>query len=272
MKKLLLIIALVLLSFVLSAQKTNYEKYWQAREDSIAKSQTNKDTINADTNTIITDTEKYVVINNNNYYDEDPFDFSYGFYPNRFGFFFYPDYLYYNYAWYNPLYYNNGFYWGFRGYNRHNNWYGNHGGWHGNHHQDSQYNFHHDYQRPTYGHRDGQSNTINRRIATQNDNRYAPTYTQPHMRTRPVYNNSRNISNNRSREINNIRGIDRNTTTRTQSNTNISRRTYSAPQSQSRNYNNNSMPSRNNSQNFNRSSSFGGHSGGGSVGRPGGRR
>ena len=40
MKKLLLSIALALLTFTLSAQKSNYEKYWQAREDSITKSQT----------------------------------------------------------------------------------------------------------------------------------------------------------------------------------------------------------------------------------------
>jgi hypothetical protein len=41
MKKILLIICLLLLASILSAQKkTNYEKYWQAREDSITKSQT----------------------------------------------------------------------------------------------------------------------------------------------------------------------------------------------------------------------------------------
>ena len=41
MKKLLLIIGIVLLTSTLSAQKlTNYQKYWQAREDSIARSQT----------------------------------------------------------------------------------------------------------------------------------------------------------------------------------------------------------------------------------------
>ena len=40
MKKLLLSIALALLTFTLSAQKSNYEKYWQAREDSITKTQT----------------------------------------------------------------------------------------------------------------------------------------------------------------------------------------------------------------------------------------
>jgi hypothetical protein len=40
MKKLLLIIGVVLLTSTLSAQKlTNYQKYWQAREDSIAQSQ-----------------------------------------------------------------------------------------------------------------------------------------------------------------------------------------------------------------------------------------
>ena len=40
MKKLILSIVLVFMAITLSAQrKTNYEKYWQAREDSIKKSQ-----------------------------------------------------------------------------------------------------------------------------------------------------------------------------------------------------------------------------------------
>jgi uncharacterized membrane protein YgcG len=138
MKRLLLLIVLVFLTLTLSAQKkSDYEKYWQAREDSIAKSQTTlsnnatknqitsvkpeyddlyyqpskdaqkvkkhkrvntEDTLRAIVDTLVKQNPDIQV----NYYSDDPF-----FYSNMIGRFYYGGFNYWMYS--DPWFYNN--YW-----------------------------------------------------------------------------------------------------------------------------------------------------------------
>jgi hypothetical protein len=330
MKKLLLSIVLVLLTFTLSAQKiSNYEKYWQAREDSITKSQmtssnnatenqitsvkpeyddlyyqpnkdaqkikkhkrvNTEDTLRAIVDTLVKENPNINV----NYYEYDPFLYSYNigrFYHGGFNYWMYSDPWFYNNYWmmdnwnweygfmgssfWNPWYYNDfGFGFGFNNWWysnwspwRHNhNWSGNHNWYTHNHNWNNGgngYNSNHGYAHI----RQESSSNINRRVvqpqtkATYQANRrsYQPSYNNPRMNTRPQYNNSRidnNILNRRSQV---------NTQSRTQANT--ERRTYiqsnNQRSTQSRNY---SVPSRSstysqpsrsyNSGNVNRSSNY----------------
>lgn len=206
MKRPLLSIVLVLLALSLSAQKlSNYEKYWQAREDSIAKSQT---TLNTDT--LIQKESPDTVIVNNYYYDEDPFFYSNNigrFYHDGFNCWMYGDPWFYDYSWYD---YN--WYWGFgfMGDLFWNPWY--YGGWYPWH----TYRWHnhewHNHGYPPF-HRPVLANNYlaNRRTATiqqpqskalyQTSRRtYTPSYINPRLSIRPQYNNSRvnNISNRRT--------------------------------------------------------------------------
>ena len=179
----------MLLALSLSAQKlSNYEKYWQAREDSIAKSQTtlsqdttekqisstkpeyddlyyqpNKDVKkvkHAKRKVVVKDTLTYVVdslVNQNsdisvNYFDADPFFYSYNigrFYHGGFNYWMYGNPWYYNdywmydpYDWYweSRFMWTNYFSWGwdnfYFGYHNWNPWrYGHHynnNGWNNN--------------------------------------------------------------------------------------------------------------------------------------------
>ena len=166
MKRLLLIMSLVLMTLVLSAQKkSNYEKYWQAREDSLNKTtatakpeyddlyyQPSKDAQKVKKNkrtdvdqvvdTLVKDNPDIQV---NYYYNDDPFLYSYNigrFYHGGFNYWMYTDPWYYSnwmydpYDWYWDMrfsgypywaypYYNQ-FYFGF-GYNYWNPWRFNYG-------------------------------------------------------------------------------------------------------------------------------------------------
>jgi hypothetical protein len=161
MKKSLLTIVFALLAFTLSAQKlSNYEKYWQAKEDSITKSQTTSSN-NATEKQITSANQQYILdtlVKENpdiqvNYYEYDPFLYSYNigrFYHGGFNYWMYNDPWFYsnywmmdNYCWdwgygfmgtfWNPWYYNDfgfGFEYGF-GFN--NWWYSNWSPWRYNH-------------------------------------------------------------------------------------------------------------------------------------------
>ena len=110
MKKLWLIIVFVLLALTLSAQKkSNYEKYWQAREDSIKKSQAvntesqvqrvdQEDTLQAIVDTIVQQNPDVQV----NYFEYDPFYYSYNlgrFYHGGLNYWMYTDPWFYNNYW-----------------------------------------------------------------------------------------------------------------------------------------------------------------------------
>ena len=307
MKKLLLTIVFALLVLTLSAQKvSNYEKYWQAKEDSITKSQmtssnnttesqitsvkpeyddvyyqSNKDakklkkqkrvntedTLRAIVDTLVNDNPDIQV----NYYDEDPFLYSYNigrFYHGGFNYWMYSDpWLYNNYYlnweygfignsfWY-PWYYNDfGFGYGF-GFNNWSPWrYNNH--WNHNGHNNNYNRYtHNNYNGGSgynsnhgYGHvRQETSLNINRSTVqpqtkatnstSTNRRTYNPSYNNPRMSTRPVYNNSKVTTGGlfgRRANVNTQRNIAPNTQRSTQS------RSYSVP---SRSYNNSNSSSR----------------------------
>ena len=129
MKKLLFIIVATFITCATFAQKkSDYEKYWQAREDSITKSQMtlSKDSIKTQatlSKTIIHQKRQDVDavvdtlvkensdINVNYYYNTDPF-----YYSNQFGYYNYGMNMWFNYRYYNDFYfgynswYNNDFY------------------------------------------------------------------------------------------------------------------------------------------------------------------
>lgn len=268
MKKLILIIILAFLTSVLFSQrKSNYEKYWQAREDSITKSQMtlSKDTtekqitseyddlyyLPSEDNKNIVKTKK-VVINNYDYdnvrYDNyrnnvDPF-----FYYNRIRFYHNGSMnMWFNYNYYNDYWYFNNYSWfdyGF-GWNTpyHNSWYwGYNNYWYTpryNNHNIYCNNFYVHNQQPKqnvqYGHRERPSNLINNR-------RVIPQQKQQDKKVGVnVQQNKRNYSENRRTytpsysqprmnvipEYNNSENI--NSTPQRRIETNTQSRTYSAP-------------------------------------------
>jgi hypothetical protein len=297
MKKTLLIIALALLTSTLLAQKkSNYEIYWQAREDSITKSQMtlsrdtteklissakseyddlyyqpNKDAkkvkhVKKDNVDILIDT----IIKENpnisiNYYDIDPFFYSYNigrFYHGGFNYWMYGNPWYYSnywmfdtydWYWYNPWYHNS-FYFGYN-----NWWYGYNNWWHRPYYIHNDYNRYNNFygynkqpkQNIQYGRRETYSTLTNnqpnnrrvlpvqqsqekRTVSPQNKATYqesrrttnTPSYTQPRMNTRPDYNNSKSISTMPQRRI------ETSTQSRTQTSTpNVQRSTQSRTQS-----------------------------------------
>ena len=259
MKTLLLVIFFVLMTLVLSAQKkSNYEKYWQAREDSITKSQM---TLSNDTvkNQQFSAKQEYIDTlakeNPNiqvNYYNEDPFYYSNNlgrFYHGGFNYWMYSDpWFYDNYWMIDNYYWNWGF--GFFGYPLYFNYwspwrYGN-----GNHNHYDYWNSHNYNKSHEYIHHE---NPLSNRRELQNketyhaNNRrsYTPSYNKPRMNTRPQYNNS---TNNTRSQISTER--------RTYVQSNNQRQSRSYQPSTNRTY---SSPSRNyNSGNVSRSSNSGG--------------
>ena len=256
MKKLLFSIIVIFLTSALFAQKkTNYEKYWQAREDSIKKSEASVDTMNsAVSDTIIQNIEI------NNYYSDDPF-----YYSNYIGRFYHGGFNYWMYS--DPWYYDNFYfgypYWGYSywGYNGFwiNPWnYGYGGRYENNNHQN--------YSSGRYIEGFGVSkhgstqffsnrNAQNRQISPQNkpeyskSNRsYSPTYQQPHMNMKPVFNNSRINNGNRSHDQNSFQSK--------RSENNNTQRSLQRP-SQARTY---SPPSQPRSYNSTQNRSYGGES------------
>lgn len=345
--------SLVFMGLILSAQKkSNYEKYWQAKEDSLNKTtatakpeyddlyyQPSKDAKKVKKNKRI-DVDQIVdtLVNDNPdiqvnyYYNDDPFYYSYNigrFYHGGFNYWMYSSPWYYSNWMYDPYdfywdmrfsgypywsypYYNN-FGFGFNYWNpwRFNygwghNWYGNNHNWYSNNHKwnGGHGNFN---QRPEYGHRETGSALSNRRIAPptnhnvvpqnrstyqQTRRTYTPSYNNPRMSTRPVYNNSRvgEVSNRRtqistqSRTQTNVFNRTPNTQVRTQSRTqnySVPSRSYSPPANRSSepqgfgrtfNFNSGSSSRSSGSSNFSSGSSSsnssgGRSSGGGSSGR-----
>jgi hypothetical protein len=261
MKKLLLSIVFVLLALTLSAQKlSNYEKYWQAKEDSITKSQTTSSN-NATENQLTSakpeyddiyyqpskdaqrvkkhkrmsteDTLRYIVdtlVKQNldiqtNYYEYDPFLYSYNigrFYHGGFNYWMYNDpWLYSNYCmmdnyysnwgygfmgtFWNPWYYNDfgfgyGYGWWYSNWTpwRHNYW--NHD-WNNNHNWYTHnnyngggggYNSNHGYSHITQGSANRRTVQPQTKALYSKTNRsYSPSYNNPRMSTKLQYNNSR---------------------------------------------------------------------------------
>src|ERR1035437_1095384 len=110
MKKLLFIIVATFITCATFAQgnKTNYEKYWQAKEDSITKSQMTlsnntirqeRQDVDAVVDTLVNENPD---INVNYYYNTDPFNYS-----NQLGYYNHGMSMWFNYR------YNNDFYFGY---------------------------------------------------------------------------------------------------------------------------------------------------------------
>jgi hypothetical protein len=131
MKKILILFAALLLISTLQAQdkKSNYEKYWQAREDSLYGSKST-DKVEYDdlyyqpskdkkAKHVKKDTIEKSVVVHNYYYDNDFY------YANRFRHFYHPTFYwgfytpYYYGGWYEPFYYD----W-YMPYYSHNYWWG----------------------------------------------------------------------------------------------------------------------------------------------------
>ena len=239
----------MLITFMLSAQKvSNYEKYWQAREDSLRNDQNyvaeNNDLYDQPINAVDTLVRENPNIDVN-YYDNDPFFYSNNlgrFYHNGFNFWLFADPYYYDY-WMNDWYLWDWNY-GFMGDLFWYPWYYN--GWYGNGyyaHNNFNYNNHHRLYVNQKLHGENPQNFVNnhqinrRTTAVQqsqnNQNRrayrpgYLQSYNSPRMSTRPQYNNTRNGffgAFNRNRTVVTQQ---RNTQSRTYSMP--SRRNYSAP-------------------------------------------
>lgn len=221
MKRLILITIFAFLGLTIKAQKSDYEKYWQAREDSINKSQISSTNKKIEFDDLYYQPSKDAkinkyrksrkptidtlpdIINNNNYYNNDPYFYSHSinrFYHRGFNYWLYsnPFYFYDNYWMYdtNDWYWNmrfNNFYWshpqrfyfGFE----HNHW----NSWrftnnlYGNNHNGNSENI----KKPENIQREKPSTLSNRVTPQQNRRTYTPTYNQPRMTTRPQYNNSK---------------------------------------------------------------------------------
>jgi hypothetical protein len=229
MKKLILSIVLVFMAITLSAQrKTNYEKYWQAKEDSIKKSQAitespvqrvdQEDTLQAIVDTLVQQNPDVRV----NYFEYDPFYYSYNlgrFYHGGLNYWMYTDPWFYNnywmmdmYSWnwemgfmgnsfWYPWYYDNyGFGFGYFGWGYPwNNGYGhgfNHNNWY-NHNNNNWYthNGNHPYNN-WYSHngnhdyvRYNQNIGVHKQTAVQPQNK--ALYGQTKKSYSPSYNNPR---------------------------------------------------------------------------------
>ncbi len=301
MKRLLIIICLTLLTSVLLAQKkSNYEKYWQAREDSINNSQTvvsdkpveyddlyyqpSKDNKNVkkqkinDVNQVVDTLIKYnseiKVIYEYNY---DPFFYSYNigrFYHNGFNYWMYDSYDWYwefrfMKNWYSPWYYNN-FYFGYNYWSpwRYNYHYGNYGNI--NNRYSNSHNWNGRYgninQRPEYGRRERPStlsNTYNnntQRVVPQEKRTTSPQNRATYQENRRTYTPSYENPRMGTRPQYNNSRIGVTTNRRVEINTQS--RTYSAP---TRSYNSGSFGN-NRSSGSSSSSSGSGSSGGRSSG------
>jgi len=249
MKKILLIIITLLLISIGYAQnkKSNYENYWQDREDSLYGQKTTDyieyDDVyyqpNKDKNIkqVKKDTLEKKLVINNYYYDENDF-----FYTNRLRHFYYPRFYFDWNDWYTPYYYGgwyNNFYfgWNYRPHywytSRYNhNYYGYNHNYYGYNHNYYHRNNTQSRNNLQYSRRERPSTQINRgnnggtqnRIYEKNKRTYVPSYSTPRTGTRPIYNNSKDSYNRPST----------NTETRKYSQPNNNRpsstpRTYSTP-------------------------------------------
>lgn len=231
MKKMLFIFVVIFLTGALFAQKSNYEKYYEARDDqetqqqdSIAKSkqiveipvvQSNKPATIFSKHKETTQTQVVVVPEDTdvNVYVVEPFDYGLFYSPFAFSVSFglwgypyygYPYYGYPYYGFYDPWYYP---YWGYPyyGYGYGSGYYhphdGDHGhgalGWHG---YDGGYNGHHDYSytgNKTFinSHQSSRRPSTSRTQSSYaQDRRSTSVYTRPEMSTRPKYNNTKSGS------------------------------------------------------------------------------
>lgn len=213
MKKLLFIIVATFITCATFAQrnKTNYEKYWQAKEDSITKSQmtlskyntenqmtsiNTQDTLQATVDTLAIENPD---INVNYYYNTDPF-----YYSNQLGYYNHGMSMWFNYR------YNNDFYFGYNpwfyddyyfGYNygypwRYNYWGYNYGYNYYNHHNYNHYGYGNNYgglgQRYNTHERFGSGRYVN--------NGGVSKRVAPEGRMRFTSPNNRNVSNQRSNQ------------------------------------------------------------------------
>jgi uncharacterized membrane protein YgcG len=296
MKKLWLSIVFVLLALTLSAQKkSNYEKYWQAREDSIKKSQAvntesqvqrvdQEDTLQAIVDTVV----KYNPDVQVNYFQYDPFYYSYNlgrFYHGGLNYWMYTDPWFYNNYWmmdnynwnwemgfmgnsfWNPWYYDNyGFGFGYYGWG--NNWYGhrfnhNHNDWFTHHNQNHPYNnwyTHHNqnWNRDNHGftkYRQEQSSSANMKHSIRPENK--AVYSESRRSYNPSYNNPRMTTRP---AYNNSRVTTGSVNRRVQTNNNsrTESRTYSQPNMQRNNTSARtySQPSRSSNYSPSRSSNY----------------
>jgi uncharacterized membrane protein YgcG len=246
MKKLLLIMSLVFMGLILSAQKkSNYEKYWQAKEDSLNKTtatakpeyddlyyQPSKDAKKVKKNkridvdqivdTLVNDSPDIQV---NYYYNDDPFYYSYNigrFYHGGFNYWMYSSPWYYSNWMYDPY----DFYWDMRfsgypywSYPYYNNFgYGYSTSWRNNHYNHWNHNYynHNNHNNNQYNNHNHNSYTHN------NEYKYTHQETSPKANRRTVqpqsketnrtYSPSYNTSHMSTRpQYNNSRAI---TTTR----------------------------------------------------------
>jgi hypothetical protein len=216
MKKLLFILTMFFFSITMMGQKmSNYEKYklQQEKTESVPITHLDNDSLKAtkveyddlyyqpsiDNKKIkqkkqnVIDTSPDVIIN---YYDSDPFYYSYNigrFYHRGFNYWMYDNYdWYYSYPLYNDFYF---------GYNYWNLWRYNYNNvWHHQYYGNAHYN---NFKNTYYSRRERPSTSSNdRRISTptapirsksisESRRSYTPSYTQPRMSSRPAYNNSK---------------------------------------------------------------------------------
>jgi len=215
MKKFLLLLSLILLSFALIAQErelSDYEKYRMAQEQEMLAP---IDTTKVDTVYIVLEQEAEPVVINNYYSDYNQPNYRDLF---TFGYVYRPYYSYYNYYdpfyydWYSPYYY--GHYYGhsYYPYYGYNNYYGHNYYNYGHYSQPRGQRYatsnalgrNNNYYRPynkTYssGYVNPPTTTKKNIVATRpqekptynkSNRSYTPTYSNPRMATRPSYNNS----------------------------------------------------------------------------------